>query len=182
MGCSRTASAYSRRCSRPATRSTRASCQGLVVRDEISQVDYRGWRWPEKNGLFYDVYEVPIATARFGPPEAFFRWLNRPAKRQPRGRTLQAASGARPSLVSRLFRLDPLELGPSAGRLQRITRRYLRRVGKDVEFAFSSHPNAVAEPELEALAAYHDWLDRNYDAEALTFRELIARRAEEATD
>jgi hypothetical protein len=80
-------------------------------------------------------------------------------------------------VLSRLFRLDPLELGPIASRMQRITRRYLRRVGKEVEFAFSSHPRAVAEPELEALAAYHDWLDRTYDAEACTFRQLSAQRA-----
>jgi hypothetical protein len=149
---------------------------GLVLRSDLNRVDYRGWRWPEKSGLFYDVYEVPIATARFGPPEAFFRWLNRPAKAEPRGRTLEAAVG-RPSVLSRLFRLDPLELWPIASRMQRITRRYLRRVGKEVEFAFSSHPRAVAEPELEALAAYHDWLDRTYDAEACTFRQLSAQRA-----
>jgi hypothetical protein len=148
---------------------------GLALRNDTGEVDYRGWRWPEKSGPFYDVHEVPIATARFGPPDAFLRWLNRPAQREPRGREIQAATGGSP--LSRLFRLDALELGPSARRLEKITRRYLRRVGKDVEFAFSSHPNAVAEPELEALAAYHDWLDRNYDVEALTFRELLAGRA-----
>jgi hypothetical protein len=150
---------------------------GLVLADEINQVDFRGWRWPEKSGPFFDVYEVPVATARFGPPEAFFRWLNRPAKGEPRGRTIQAVSGARPSLLSRLFRLDPLELGAIPSRLERITRRYIRRVGKDVEFAFSCHPKAVGEPELEALGAYHDWLDRNYEVEAVTFRELAARRS-----
>jgi hypothetical protein len=155
---------------------------GLVVRDEISQVDYRGWRWPEKNGLFYDVYEVPIATARFGPPDAFFRRLNRPAPRETRGRTIREVSEVKAPLLSGLFRLYPLELGPNARRLEKITRRYIRRVGKDVEFALSSHPKAVGEPELDALAAYHDWLDRNYEVEALTFRELVARRAAEASE
>ena len=97
---------------------------------------------------------------------------------RPRGGASRAhdpgdSSGARePSLFSRVFRLDPLELGPSAHRLQKITRRYLRRAGKDAEFSFSSHPKAVGEAELEALVAYHEWLDRNYDVEALTFREL----------
>ena len=40
----------------------------------------------------------------------------------------------------------------------------------------------MGEPELEALVAYHDWLDRNYDVEALTFRELSARRALNVTE
>jgi hypothetical protein len=150
---------------------------GLVLRNPISQVDFRGWRWPEKSGLVYDVYEVPIATARFGPPDAFVRRLDRPAPRELRGRTIQAASGAKAPLLSGLFRLYPLELEADARRLEKITRRYLRRVGKDVEFALSCHPKAVGEPELDALAAYHDWLDRQYDVEALTFRELVARLA-----
>jgi hypothetical protein len=150
---------------------------GLVLRNEISRVDFRGWRWPEKSGLVYDVYEVPIATARFGPPDALFRWLNRPAPRELRGRTIQAASGVKAPFLSGLFRLYPLELGRNTRRLEKITRRYLRRVGKDVEFALSCHPKAVDEPELDALAAYHDWLRRSYDVEALTFRELVDRRA-----
>jgi hypothetical protein len=152
---------------------------GLVARGGAAKIDYRGWRWPEKSGMFFGVHEVPIATARFGPPEAFFRWLNRPAKPQPRGQSAPGAPEPRRSLLSRLFSLDPLELGPIASRLERTTRRYLRRVDRDVEFAFSSHPRAVDAPELEALAAYHDWLDRNYEVEALTFRELAARRPEE---
>jgi hypothetical protein len=152
---------------------------GMVLRSEVDKVDFRGWRWPEKARVIYDVYEVPIATARFGPPDAVSRYWTRPAPREPRGRTIQAAAGARkPSLMSRVFRLDPLELGPDARRLEKITRRYIRRTGKDVEFAFSSHPKAVGEPELEALVAYHNWLDRNYDVEALTFRELSARRTD----
>ncbi len=107
----------------------------------------------------------------------------RPPRREPRGRTIQSASGARrPSLFSRVFRLDPLELGPSAYRLQKITRRYLRRAGKDADFSFSSHPKAVGEPELEALVAYHAWLDRHYDVEAVTFRELAARLAAEPAE
>jgi hypothetical protein len=149
---------------------------GLAVRDEIGRVDFRGWRWPEKGGVIYDVYEVPIATARFGPPNALFHWLSRPPQRKTRGRAIQAGSEAKGPLLDGLFRLYPLELEADAHRLEQITRRYLRRVGKDVEFALSCHPNAVAEPELEALAAYHDWLRRSYDVEALTFRELVDRR------
>jgi hypothetical protein len=157
---------------------------GLVLRNEVNQVDFRGWRWPEKSGLLFDVYEVPIASARFGPPDALSRRLRRPPKRAARGRTIQAASGATPSFVSRLFRLDPLELGPSARRLEKITRRYLRRVGKKVEvdFSFSCHPKAVGELELEALVAYDDWLRRSYDVEALTFRGLAERRAAEPAE
>ena len=150
---------------------------GLVLRNEVDQVDFRGWRWPEKSGPIFDVYEVPIAAVRFGPPDALLRRLRRPPERAPRGRTIQAASGTKPSLLSRVFRLDPLELGPSPRRLQKITRRYLRRVGKDVDFSFSSHPKAVEELELEALIAYDDWLRRSYDVEALSFRELVQRRA-----
>lgn len=149
---------------------------GLVLRDELARVDYRGWRWPEKGRLIYDVYELPIATALFGPVDAIMRRLNPAAPRTRRGRTIRETSGLKPSALSRLFRLYPLELGPNARRLQKIARRYLRRVGKDVEFAFSSHPKTVDEPELEALVAFHEWLDRNYDVEALTFRELLARR------
>jgi hypothetical protein len=155
---------------------------GLVLRDAFGRVDYRGWRWPEKARVIYDILEVPIATARFGPPNAIFRWLSRPAQREHRGRTIEPAAGSKPPLRYELFGLYPLELGPDARRLEVITRRYLRRVGKEVDFAFSSHPKAVAEPELEALAAYHDWLDRHYDVEALTFRELVARRAEDSED
>jgi hypothetical protein len=151
---------------------------GLVLRGEVGRVDYRGWRWPEKARVIYDVLEVPIATARFGPPDALFRVLGRPVQREPRGRTTWAALGKRP-LLDGVFGLYPLELGPDVRRLEKITRRYLRRVGKDAEFAFSSHPNAVAEPELEALAAYHEWLDRQYDVEALTYPELVARRPRE---
>ena len=144
---------------------------------------FRGWRWPEKGRQIYDIYEVPVATARFGPPDAVQRYWTRPPRREPRGRTIQSASGARrPSLFSRVFRLDPLELGPSAYRLQKITRRYLRRAGKDADFSFSSHPKAVGEPELEALVAYHAWLDRHYDVEAVTFRELAARLAAEPAE
>jgi hypothetical protein len=151
---------------------------GLVRKNAVDKIDFRGWRWPEKARTIYDVYEVPIATARFGPPDAVSRYWTRQRRREPRGRTIQDVLGAsRPSLFSRIFRLDPLELGPDARRLQKITRRYLRRAGKDAEFAFSSHPKAIGEPELDALVAYHDWLDRNYDVEAVTFRELSARRA-----
>jgi hypothetical protein len=85
-------------------------------------------------------------------------------------------------LLSGLFRLYPLELGPNARRLEKITRRYIRRVGKDVEFALSSHPKAVGEPELDALAAYHEWLCRAYDVEAITFREVVDGRAADAAD
>ena len=112
----------------------------------------------------------------FGPVDAFMRRFN-PAPRMRRGRTIRETSGLKPSPVSGLFRLYPLELGPNARRLQKIARRYLRRVGKDVEFAFSSHPKAVDEPELEALVAFHEWLDRNYDLEAVTFRELVTQAA-----
>jgi hypothetical protein len=152
---------------------------GLVLRNETGRVDYRGWRWPEKAGVIYDILEVPIATARYGPPNAIFRWLSRSRQKEQRGRTIEATAGAKPPLLYHLFGLYPLELQPDAHRMQIITRRYLRRVGKDVEFAFSSHPKTVGEPEIEALAAYHDWVDRHYDLEALTFRELVARRAEE---
>jgi hypothetical protein len=151
---------------------------GLVLRDAIARVDYRGWRWPEKGRLIYDVYELPIATALFGPVDAFMRRFN-PAPETRRGRSIRETSGLKPSPVSGLFRLYPLELGPSARRLQKIARRYLRRVGKDVEFAFSSHPKAVGEPELEALVAFHEWLDRNYDLEALSFRDLVTQTATE---
>jgi hypothetical protein len=152
---------------------------GLVVKNAANRTDFRGWRWPEKGGQIYDLYEVPIATARFGPPDAVQRFWSRPRRREPRGRTIQSQASTRPSLVSRVFRLDPLELGPSAHRLQKITRRYLRRAGKDADFSFSSHPKAVGEAELEALVAYHEWLDRHYDVEAVTFRELASRRANE---
>ena len=81
-------------------------------------------------------------------------------------------SASRPSLASRLFRLDPLELGHDPRRLRAITSRYLRRVGADVDFAFSCHPKTVGQLELEALLAYHEWLARAYDVEALTFRSL----------
>jgi hypothetical protein len=156
---------------------------GLVLKNEVNKIDFRGWRWPEKGRQIYDIYEVPVATARFGPPDAVQRYWTRPPRREPRGRTIQSASGARrPSLFSRVFRLDPLELGPSAYRLQKITRRYLRRAGKDADFSFSSHPKAVGEPELEALVAYHAWLDRHYDVEAVTFRELAARLAAEPAE
>jgi hypothetical protein len=156
---------------------------GLVLKNKIGRIDFRGWRWPEKAQQIYDIYEVPIATARFGPPDAVQRYWTRPPQREPRGRTIRSATGSRgPSLVARVFRLDPLELGPSAYRLQKITRRYLRRAGKDAVFAFSSHPKAVGEPELEALVAYHDWLDRHYEVEAITFRELAARLAAEPAE
>ena len=153
-----------------------------MLRDELARVDYRGWRWPEKGRLIYDVYELPIATALFGPVDAIMRRLNPAAPRTRRGCTIRETSGLKPSTLSGLFRLYPLELGPSARRLQKIARRYLRRVGKDVEFAFSSHPKAVDEPELEALVAFHEWLDGNYDVEALTYRELVARRADDPSE
>lgn len=153
---------------------------GLLLKNEVNQIDFRGWRWPEKSGVFLDVYEVPIGTARFGPPDAVWRRLTRPPRRPARGRTIQAAAGARPTVLSRLFRLDPLELGSHAGRLRRITRRYLRRVGKDVDFSFSCHPKAVGEPELAALVAYDQWVRSTYDVEALTFRQLAARRTADA--
>jgi peptidoglycan/xylan/chitin deacetylase (PgdA/CDA1 family) len=146
---------------------------GLVLQNEVNQVDFRGW--PERSGELHGLYEVPIASARFGPLDAVRRRLRRPPARAPRGRTIQAAVGTRPSLASRLFRLDLLELGADPGRLRRITARYLRRVGTDVDFSFSCHPKAVGQPELEALRAYHEWLRDAYDVEALTFRRLAAR-------
>lgn len=149
---------------------------GLVRKDDVSKVDFRGWRWPEKGRQIYDIYEVPVATARFGPPDAVQRFWSRPPRAEPRGRPMQSQPGARqPSLFSRVFLLSPLELGPSAYRLQKITRRYLRRAGKDADFSFSSQPKAVGEAEVEALGEYHDWLDRNYEVEALTFRKLASR-------
>ncbi len=143
---------------------------GLVLRNEVNQVDFRGW--PERSGELHGLYEVPIASARFGPVEALRRRLSRPPARQLRGRTIQMTSASRPPLRSRLFRLDPLELGYDPRRLQAITSRYLRRVGPDVDFAFSCHPKSVGQLELDALLAYHQWLARAYDVEALTFRAL----------
>lgn len=145
---------------------------GLVLRNEVNQVDFRGWRWPAASGPLYDVYEVPIAAARFGPVDAVLRRLRRPAPRLTRGRTVQAAAGAKASLLSRLFLLEPLELRPDVRKLGKITHRYLRRAGKDADFSFSCHPKAVGEPELEALVAYHRWLRGQYDVEAVTFRQL----------
>ena len=146
---------------------------GLVLRNEINQIDFRGW--PERSGLLHGLYEVPIPSARFGPIDAARRRLSRPPFRPPRGRTIQAASAQGPTLASRLFRLDPLELGPDPRRLRAITSRYLRRVGQDVDFSFSCHPKAVGERELEALLAYHEWLRGSYDVEAITFGQLVAR-------
>jgi hypothetical protein len=143
---------------------------GLVLRNEVNQVDFRGW--PERSGELHGLYEVPVASARFGPVEAVRRRRRRPPSRSPRGRTIQATSASRPSLLSRLFRLDPLELGHDPRRLQAITERYLRRVGTDVDFAFSCHPKAVGQLELDALLAYDEWLRRMYDVEAVTFRAL----------
>ncbi len=145
---------------------------GLVLLNEVNRIDFRGW--PERSGRLHGLYEVPIASARFGPIDAVRRRLNRPPMRQPRGMTIQATSASRPSLASRLFRLDPLELGPDPRRLRAITSRYLRRVGSDVDFSFSCHPKAVAELELKALLAYHEWLSRTYDVEAITFGRLAA--------
>jgi len=156
---------------------------GLVIKKDVNRVDFRGWRWPEKGTYIYDIYEVPVATARFGPPDAVQRFWSRPPPAESRGRTIQSQRGPRrPSLASRIFRLEPLELGPSSYRLQKITRRYLRRAGKDADFSFSSHPKAVGEAELEALVSYHEWLDRHYEVEAVTFRELAARLAAEPAD
>jgi hypothetical protein len=146
---------------------------GMVLLNEVNRVDFRGW--PERSGPLHGIYEVPVASARFGPAEAVRRRLGRrPAGRKPRGLTIQATSARGPSLRSRLFRLDPLELGPDVRRLKAITERYLRRVGTDVDFSFSCHPKTLGEPELEALLAYHDWLAGAYDVEAVVFRRLDA--------
>ena len=145
---------------------------GLVLRNEVNQIDFRGW--PERSGPLHGLYEVPIASARFGPVEAVRRRLTRPPFREPRGLTIQTARATAPTLRSRIFRLDPLELGSDTRRLRSITSRYLRRVGPDVDFSFSCHPKAVGEREREALVAYHDWLSRAYDVEALTFGRLVA--------
>lgn len=143
---------------------------GLVLRNEVNQVDFRGW--PERSGELHGVYEVPVASARFGPLNAVHRRLTRPPRRPPRGLTIQTAEASAPSLGSRLFRLDILELGAGVRRLRQITERYLRRVGTDVDFSFSCHPKAVGQPELEALVAYHEWLTRTYDVDAVSFRAL----------
>jgi hypothetical protein len=146
---------------------------GMVLLNEVNRVDFRDW--PERSGPLHGIYEVPVASARFGPAEAVRRRLRRrSARRRPRGLTIQATSTGAPSLRSRLFRLDPLELGPDVRRLRAITERYLRRVGTDVDFSFSCHPKALGEPELEALLAYHEWLARTYDVEAVVFRGLDA--------
>lgn len=146
---------------------------GLVLQNAVNRVDFRGW--PERSGPLHGLYEVPIASARLGPFDAVRRRLRPRPPRAPRGRTIQATAGARPSLASRLFRLDPLELAPDARRLRTITSRYLRRVGADADFSFSCHPKALGEAELEALLAYHEWLSGAYAVEALTFRQLAAR-------
>ena len=143
---------------------------GLVLQNEVNRVDFRGW--PERSGPLHGVYEVPIPSARFGPVDAVRRRLGRRPARPARGTTIQAAAGARPSLRSRLFRLDILELGPDPRRLRTITARYLRRVGTDVDFSFSCHPKAIGEPELEALGAYVEWLRAEHGATAVTFRSL----------
>jgi hypothetical protein len=145
---------------------------GLKLRNEVNQVDFRGW--PERSGPLHGLYEVPVASARFGPLDAVRRRLRRPPSQPPRGRTIQVASGAAPSFTSRLFKLDLLELGPDTRRLRAITSRYLRRVGSDVDFSFSCHPKMVGRLELEALIAYHGWLVRSYDVEAIAFRDLGA--------
>ena len=124
--------------------------------------------------VFHGIYEIPVAAAFFGPPDAVARRLRRPPPRAPRGRTIQTSVGAKPSLWSRLFKLELLELRPDARKLGRITKRYLKRVGTDVDFSFSCHPKAVAEPELEALVAYDEWLRREYDVAAVTFRHVAA--------
>lgn len=142
---------------------------GLVLRNAVNRVDFRGW--PKRSGPLHGLLEVPIPSARFGPLDAVRRRLTRPPARAPRGTTIQAATGARPSLRGRLFRLDFLELGADPRRLREITRRYLNRVGTDVSFSFSCHPKAVGEAELEALLAYHEWLAASYDVRAITFRE-----------
>ena len=143
---------------------------GLVLQNEVNQVDFRGW--PERSGPLHGVYEVPVASARFGPVAAVRRRLSRPPYRAPRGLTIQTTAASSPSLGSKLFRLDPLELGADVRRLKAITQRYLRRVGTDVDFSFSCHPKAVGQLELEALLAYHEWLRSTYDVDAVTFRAL----------
>lgn len=143
---------------------------GLVLENAVNRIDFRGFA--ERDGELHGLYEVPVATARFGPLDAVRRRLRRRAPLQRRGTTIQTEAGARPSLRSRLFRLDLLELGPDARRLRAITRRYVRRVGTDVTFSFSCHPKTVGPRELEALRAYHEWLVTAYDARALSFRQL----------
>jgi hypothetical protein len=143
---------------------------GLVLENAVNRVDFRGFS--ERDGELHGLYEVPIPTARFGPLDAVRRRLRRRAPLQRRGTTIQTEAGARPSLRSRLFRLDLLELGPDARRLRAITRRYLRRVGTDVTFSFSCHPKTVGPRELDALRAYHEWLVTTYDVRAVSFRQL----------
>ncbi len=145
---------------------------GLRLVNAVNRIDFRGW--PRSSGPLHGVYEVPIAAARFGPADAVRRRLGRGPARTPRGQTIQAAAGATPSLRSRLFRLDPLELGADVRRLKAITARHLRRTGTGVDFSFSCHPKAVGLPELEALLAYHEWVTRAYDVRPVTFRELAA--------
>ena len=116
---------------------------GLVLRDEMAQVDYRGWRWPEKGRPIYDIYEVPIAR-RCSARSTRSCAGSIPPEGARRGRSIRDTSGHEAILLSPGSSASyPLELGPNARRLQKIARRYLRRVGKDVEFAFSSHPKAV---------------------------------------
>src|SRR4051812_42099554 len=128
---------------------------GLVLRNEVNQVDFRGW--PERSGELHGVYEVPIPSARFGPVDAVRRRLSKPPAREPRGRTIQMEAASGPSLASRLFKLDWLELGADVPHLRSITKRYLRRMGTDVDFSFSCHPKSVGQLELDALVAYDEW-------------------------
>lgn len=143
----------------------------LVMRNAVNRIDFRGY--PERDTTLHGLYEVPIATARFGPLDAVRRRLRRPAKGRPRGRTIHSAAGQRPSLRSRLFRLDILELSRDPRRLVTITERYLRRVGTDVVFSFSCHPKAVGRRELEALRVYHEWLTRSYEVTSVRVKELL---------
>ena len=144
---------------------------GLVLQNAVNRIDFRGY--PEHDEELHGVYEVPIATARFGPVDAVMRRIRRPAKGRPRGRTIHASAGERPSLRSRLFRLDILELGRDPQRLEKITERYLRRVGTDVTFSFSCHPKMVGPRELDTLRTYHAWLTSRYDVTSARVQELL---------
>ena len=143
----------------------------LVLRNAVNRIDFRGY--PERDTMLHGLYEVPIATARFGLFDAVLRRLRRPTRGRPRGRTIHSSAHQRPTLRSRLFRLDILELGKDPRRLTAITERYLRRVGTDVAFSFSCHPKGVGHRELDALREYHDWLKRSYDVESVRIQELL---------
>jgi hypothetical protein len=145
---------------------------GLVLQNAVNRIDFRGW--PERDGQLHGVYEVPIASAPSGPLDAVRRRLRRRRlqPQEPRGSTMQAATGSETSLRDRLFLVDFLELTTDVKRLRTVTQRYVARVGGKATFSFSCHPKALGEAELEALVEYHRWLTGAYDVRALTFRQL----------